>query len=133
MSIWNSIVDWFKDRSERTRLINSFNESAKSAYISGNAPVMLKASVAKGDSAYAHEFTSFWKGSGFKVMVFTGGQLSRSELEFMGNVILADENLVRRLIVLGWDTLYIHGSQGMYGLKWRLTDYVSKINLIDGY
>ncbi len=133
MNIWNTIVDWFRDRSERSRVISSFNESARQAYMSGDAPVMLKAKISRGDPNYAHEFSARWSGSGFRVMVFTGGQLSRAELEFMGNVILADEKLVRRLIVLGWDTLEIHGSEGVYGLKWRLTDFTTKINLINGF
>lgn len=129
-SIWNSIVNWFRDRSERTILINSFNASAREAYVSGAAPAMLEASVSKGDSNYKHEFST-WLGSGFRVKVFTGRQLSKDELVYIGNVILSNEPLVRRLIVLGWDTLEIHGSKGMYGCKWRLTDYIEKIYLLD--
>lgn len=134
-NIWNSIVGWFKDRSERNRLVNSFNESAREAYVSGEAPAMLKASISKGDSNYKHEFSK-WLSSGFRVKVFTGRQLSKDEIIFIGNVILDNEQLIRRLIVLGWDTLEIHGSQGIYGCKWKLTDYIEKINLIgcfDGY
>ena len=25
---WNNIIDWFRDRSERAKLVRSFNESA---------------------------------------------------------------------------------------------------------
>ncbi len=128
--IWNSIVNWFRDRSERTKLINSFNDSAREAWASGAAPALLKASVSRGDSSYKHEFST-WLGSGFRVKVFTGRQLSKDELVFIGNIILSDESLVRRLIVLGWDTLEIHGTKGMYGCKWKLTDYIKKIYLLD--
>lgn len=134
-NFWNIIVSWFKDRSERNKLINSFNESAREAYVSGAAPAMLQANISKGDSSYKHEFSK-WLSSGFRVKVFTGRQLSKDELIFIGNVILSNETLVRRLIVLGWDTLEIHGTQGMYGCKWRLTDFIEKINLLgnfDGY
>ncbi len=129
MSIWNFIVQWFKDRSDRTKLIHSFNESAREAYVMGAAPAMLQASVSKGDSNYKHMFSK-WLSSGFRIKVFTGRQLTRDELLFIGNSILSNEQLIRRLIVLGWDTLEIHGSQGIYGCKWKLTDYIEKINLI---
>jgi hypothetical protein len=129
MSIWNFIVQWFKDRSDRTKLIHSFNESAREAYVMGAAPAMLQASVSKGDSNYKHMFSK-WLSSGFRIKVFTGRQLTRDELLFIGNAILSNEQLIRRLIVLGWDTLEIHGSQGIYGCKWKLTDYIEKINLI---
>lgn len=132
MDIWNAIVQWFQDRSERTKLINSFNASARNAYVMGEAPAMLQASVSKGDSSYRHEFSK-WLSSGFRIKVFTGQQLTRDELVFLGNVILANEQLVRRLIVLGWDTLEVHGSKGMYGCKWKLTDYIEKINLLDSF
>lgn len=130
MSIWSSIINWFKDRSERTKLVNSFNESAREAYVLRVAPAMLNASVSKGDPRYKHMFSK-WLSSGFRIKVFTGRQLSKDELVFIGNAILANEQLVRRLIVLGWDTLEIHGSQGIYGLKWKLTDYIEKINLLE--
>ena len=129
MSIWNFLVQWFKDRSDRTKLIHSFNESAREAYVMGAAPAMLQASVSKGDSNYKHMFSK-WLSSGFRIKVFTGRQLTRDELLFIGNAILSNEQLIRRLIVLGWDTLEIHGSQGIYGCKWKLTDYIEKINLI---
>lgn len=131
-NIWNVIVSWFKDRSERNKLINSFNESAREAYVSGVAPAMLQASISKGDPLYKHEFSK-WLSSGFRVKVFTGRQLTKDELIFIGNVILANESLVRRLIILGWDTLEIHGTQGMFGCKWRLTEFIEKINLLGSF
>lgn len=128
-NIWNSILGWFRDRSERNKLLNSFNASAREAYVSGDVPAMLKATISRGDSSYRHDF-SRWFSSGFRIRVFTGRQLSKDELIFIGNVILADELLVRKLIVLGWDTLEIHGSEDKYGCKWKLTDYIEKLNLI---
>lgn len=32
--------------------------------------------------------------------------------------------LVRRLVVLGWDTLEVQGDEGTYGLRWQLRDYL---------
>lgn len=45
---WNNIVAWFNDRSERNRLVRSFNQSAKDAFVMGRAPTMLKASISRG-------------------------------------------------------------------------------------
>lgn len=49
---WNNIITWFKDRSERAKLIRSFNESARNAFVAGVAPTLLKASISRGDRSY---------------------------------------------------------------------------------
>ena len=120
---WNSILEWFQDRSERNKLVRSFNYSARSSFISGIAPTLLKASISKGDSNYRHQFSN-WFNSGFRIQAFTGRALSKDELKHIGNVILNDSLLVRKLVVLGWDTLEIHGDTGAFGCKWQLKDYV---------
>lgn len=121
---WNDILDWFEDRSEKNRLIRSFNKSAKMAFISGIAPTLLKSSISKGESTYKHQFSS-WLNTGFRIQAFSGRVLAKEELIHIGNVILNDEMLVRKLIVLGWDTLEIHGDHGSYGCKWQLKDHIA--------
>jgi len=120
---WNNILDWFRDRSERAKLIRSFNESARSAFVAGIAPTLLKASISKGESSYKHQFSN-WLNTGSRIQAFTGRVLTKDELIHIGKVILDDKVLVRRLIVLGWDTLEIHGDAGAYGCKWQLKDYI---------
>ena len=119
----NSIVDWFRDRSERNRLLRSFNESARSSFVSGVAPTLLKATISKGEQSYRHQFSD-WLNTGFRIQAFTGRVLSKDELIHIGKVILNDSILVRRLIVLGWDTLEIHGDAGSFGCRWQLKDYI---------
>jgi len=121
---WNRVVDWFKDRSERVKLIRSFNDSAKNSFITGEAPTLLKASISKGERSYRHQFSD-WLKTGFRIQAFSGRQLSKDEIKQIGEVILNDNVLIRRLIVLGWDTLEIHGDKGSYGLRWQLKDYVA--------
>jgi len=123
---WNRIIDWFRDRSERSQLIRSFNDSAKNAFIVGEAPTLLKANISKGESTYKHQFSN-WLNTGFRIQAFSGRQLSKDEIKQIGEVILNDNVLVRRLIVLGWDTLEIHGDKGNYGLRWQLKDYIALI------
>jgi hypothetical protein len=120
---WNNILDWFGDRSERAKLVRSFNESARSAFVDGIAPTLLKASISKGESSYRHQFSN-WLNTGFRIQAFTGRVLTKDELTHIGKVILDDSILVRRLIVLGWDTLEIHGDAGTYGCRWQLKDYI---------
>ena len=122
-NIWNNIIDWFRDRSQRAKLIRSFNESARTSFISGIAPTLLKASISKGERAYKHQFSD-WLNTGFRIQAMTGRELSKGELLQIGKVILSDDVLVRRLVVLGWDTLEIHGDAGRYGLRWQLKDYI---------
>jgi hypothetical protein len=120
---WITILDWFKDRSERNKLVRSFNESARNAFVSGIAPTLLKSSISKGESAYKHQFSN-WLNSGFRIQAFTGRVLTKDELIQIGQVILHDDVLIRKLVVLGWDTLEIHGDQGYFGCKWQLRDYL---------
>lgn len=120
---WNNIIEWFRDRSERAKLIRSFNESARNAFVSGITPTLLKAKISKGESTYKHQFSD-WLNSGFRIQAFTGRVLSKNEIIHIGKVILDDSILIRRLIVLGWDTLEIHGDAGMYGCRWQLKDYL---------
>jgi len=120
---WNNIIDWFRDRSERAKLVRSFNGSARNSFVAGIAPTLLKASISKGESSYRHQFSN-WLNSGFRIQAFTGRILTKDELIHIGKVILDDSVLVRRLIVLGFDTLEIHGDAGTYGCRWQLKDYI---------
>jgi len=120
---WNNIIAWFRDKSERAKLVQSFNESAKNYFINGVAPTLLKASISKGENSYKHQF-SHWLKSGYRIQAFAGRILSKNEIIHIGKVILDDGILVRKLIVLGFDTLEVHGDKGTYGCKWQLKDYI---------
>jgi hypothetical protein len=123
-NLWNNILDWFEDRSERSNLVRSFNSSAKSAFIRGIAPTLLKAKISKGNREYKHQFSN-WMNTGFRIQAFAGRQLSKNELIKIANVVMSDEDLVRRLIVLGWDTLEVHTDEGNYGVRFQLKDHLS--------
>lgn len=126
-NLWNNIIDWFSDRSERSKLIRSFNQSAKNAFISGRAPTLLKAKISKGNSAYKHQFSN-WLNTGFRIQAFAGRQLTKNELIKIGKVVLSDDVLVRRLVVLGWDTLEVHADKGSYGVRFQLKDHIALTN-----
>ena len=123
--MWNRlafIVDWFNDFSERRRLIRNFNFSARDAFVSGLAPTLLESSISVGESAYRHAFSKFLSG-GFRIKALSGRALSRTEMIGLSEVVLDNQELVRKLISLGWDTLEVHDNAGYNGIKWKLTDY----------
>ena len=118
------IREWFRDRSDRRELLDDFNRSAREAWICGIAPVSLKASVSSGESQYRHQYSK-WLASGFRITAFSGKQLAKQEIISLGDALLADSALVRRLVVLGWDTLEIQCDYGNYGCKWQLRDFLT--------
>lgn len=44
-NIWNNILTWFQEFSERNMLVREFNIKAKESFISGAMPTMLKSSI----------------------------------------------------------------------------------------
>lgn len=125
----NRIIAWFKDHRDRNKLIQSFNQSARDAFITGQAPVMLEARVSKGDPSYKHTFSN-WLSSGFRIKVHTSILLTKDEMMDLGRTILSNEQLVRRLVVLGWDTLEVYVANGKFGYKWNLSEHMGSIHLL---
>ena len=123
-TIWIWIKDWFEDRSERTILIRSFNEAAREAFVIVIAPVLLQATISKGYRPYRHQFSSLLGGSGFRIKAMSGRQLTKDDIASIGAVVLADNILVRRLVVLGFDTFEVHCDVGTYGCRWQLYDFI---------
>ncbi len=113
------IKEWFGELTERHKLIRDFNKAGKNAFIVGEAPTLLEAKITKGDSTYRHHFSRFM-GGGFRIKALSGKSLSRGEMQEIGTVVLGNQELVRRLISLGWDTLEVHDNAGYNGLKWQL-------------
>jgi hypothetical protein len=123
-NIWNRIIEWFQDRQSRTQLVRGFNASAKDAYVKGIVPVILEASIVKGEPKYRHQFSKLFEGSGFRIKAYSGRQLSRPEVVNIGETILSNDMLVRKMVVLGWDTLQVHCDVGNHGCQWQLHDYI---------
>lgn len=123
-NFWNRIVEWFEDRQSRTALVRSFNRSAKEAFVQGIVPVMMEAKIVRGDPRYRHQFSKILDGTGFRIKAFSGRQLTKQEVINIGVTILANDVLVRRMVVLGWDTLQIYCDVGNHGCQWQLHDYI---------
>ncbi len=121
-SLVSSIQDWFNDFSERRRLVRNFNLAARDAFISSMAPTLLECSISVGESAYRHAFSKFMAG-GFRIKALSGRPLSRNEMISISEVVLSNQELVRKLISLGWDTLEVHDNAGYNGIKYKLYDF----------
>ena len=123
-NVWNSLVDWFKERRDRMDVVREFNASAKDSFVCGLVPVLLRAKISKGDPNYRHSFS--WRGaSGFRIEALTGHSLSKKDVTSIGEVILANGTLVRKLVANGWDTLEVHGDVDAFGCKWRLREFIA--------
>jgi len=126
--MWHRIIDWFGEVRERYNLVRDFNKSAKNSFISGHAPTLLEARITMGSSEFRHAFSKFM-GGGFRIKALSGHPLEKSELIEIGKVVLYNEELVRKLVALGWDTLEVHDLKGFHGCKWGLKNYAK----IGGY
>jgi hypothetical protein len=131
--MWEQIkqvfTTWFENRKDREQLIKEFNNSSRAAYIMGVMPTLFEAKVTTGDSRYTHTFSK-WMAGGFRIKALTGRNLSRSEMEEMGQVVLSNSPLVRNLVSLGFDTLELHSDVGNVGLKWELKKYIDVIGYL---
>ena len=108
-------------------MVRSFNDSARQAFVTGLAPTLLKASISRGEKSFRHQFSN-WLNSGFRIQAFTGRALSKNELIVIGYTIISDPVLIRKLVVLGFDTLEVCGDKGIYGCRWQLKDYLQISN-----
>lgn len=122
--MWYRLIDWFSDVRERYNLVRDFNKSAKKSFISSQAPTLLEARVTMGSSEFRHAFSKFMAG-GFRIKALSGQPLQKSELIEIGKVILDNEELVRKLVSLGWDTLEVHDVKGFHGCKWALKNHAN--------
>jgi hypothetical protein len=118
---WNKIVSWFREASERQRCINDFNDAAKNAFISNVAPVYLKSEISRGNRNYKHSMSNFFF-SGFRIKTLTGRAMSYNEVEAVGLSIHTNQELMRKLVTLGFDTLEICDSSGSKVKDWKLTE-----------
>jgi len=127
--MWNRIIDiveWFGEINERRAVVKDFNNAAKKAFISGDAPTLLNAKTTLGESGYHHHLSKFLSG-GFKIKAISGRDLSRDEMKEIGAIVLDNKDFVRKLITMGWDTLYVFSDGGENGLKWSLIEMVKTV------
>lgn len=117
---WNKIREWFSNLSERRKCISDFNNAASDAFIRNTVPVYMKAEISFGNKNYKHIMSNLLF-SGFRIKTISGRFLTNDEVEYVGIVIVSNQELMRKLVTLGFDTLEIYSPSGGKVKDWRLT------------
>ncbi|MBD5231072.1 MAG: hypothetical protein HDS66_02810 [Bacteroidales bacterium] len=94
---------------ERVRIISQMNTAFKEYFTTGEFNRLCKVSIAKGNSAFAHEMSSLWIRSGFKITIENDSSLRESEINELAAYITDNASFVRQLMAMGFDTLTIKG------------------------
>lgn len=111
MSIWNSIRNWYLDTKDRSNYIRDLNYNFKSSYQQGIFPIYLKVSVCAGHPDFRNQFSRRFLGvsrSGISINAL--GQtyfVSVRQAEALAIVILSDQQKVRNLLSMGFDSLRV--------------------------
>lgn len=94
---------------ERVRIISQMNTAFKEYFTTGEFNRLCKVSIAQGNSAFAHEMSSLWIRSGFKITIENDSSLRESEINELAAYITDNASFVRQLMAMGFDTLTIKG------------------------
>ena len=102
----NSLLD---GSFERMRIISQMNAAFKEYFTTGEFNRLCKVSISHGNSAFAHEMSSIWIRSGFKITIENDYSLRASEMEALASNVTDNAAFVRQLMAVGFDTLTIKG------------------------
>ena len=102
----NSLLD---GSFERMRIISQMNAAFKEYFTTGEFNRLCKVSISQGNSAFAHEMSSIWIRSGFKITIENDYSLRESEMEELASNVTDNAAFVRQLMAIGFDTLTIKG------------------------
>ena len=85
------------------------NTAFKEYFTTGEFNRLCKVSISQGNSAYAHEMSSLWIRSGFKITIENDSSLRESEMDELASNVTDNAAFVRQLMAMGFDTLTIKG------------------------
>ena len=102
----NSLLD---GSFERMRIISQMNAAFKEYFTTGEFNRLCKVSISQGNSAYAHEMSSLWIRSGFKITIENDSSLRESEMDELASNVTDNAAFVRQLMAMGFDTLTVKG------------------------
>jgi len=109
-TFFTNLINTLLDGSfERVRIISQMNTAFREYFMSGEFGRLCKVSISQGRSEYAHEMSTLWFRSGFKISIENDSQLKDSEMEELSQYVTSNESFVRQLMALGFDTLVIKG------------------------
>ena len=121
-NLLNSLLD---GSFERMRVINQMNAAFKEYFMSGEIGRMCKFSIFQGKQENAHEMSSVWFRSGFKVSVENDINLRESEMTELANYIVGNQAFVRQLMAMGFDTLIVKGKTTGKSISYALKKFAN--------
>ena len=125
-SFINNLLNSLLDGSfERMRVINQMNAAFKEYFMSGEITRLCKFSITQGKQENAHEMSSLWFRSGFKVSVENDLNLKDSEMAELANYIIGNQAFVRQLMAMGFDTLVVKGKTTGKSLSYALKKFAN--------
>lgn len=109
-TLLSNLINTLLDGSfERVRIISQMNAAFKEYFTTGEFNRLCKVSISQGNSSFAHEMSSLWIRSGFKISVENDTALRESEINELAAYITDNAAFVRQLMAMGFDTLVIKG------------------------
>jgi hypothetical protein len=128
MGLYQFVLDFIREFSDRKILIREFNEIARLAFVNEEAPRLLKSRNTMGDSSYKHSNSRRFF-SGFRIDVKMGPKIKVEEIKFIGTIFLNNRPLLRQLMALGYDTIEVYGGDVDTYMQWNISSYAN----LDGY
>ena len=104
------------------------NQSFREYFYSGELDRLCKVSISQGDRDFAHEMSSLWFRSGFKISIENDANLLDSEIMEISKYVLSNTSFIRQLMAMGFDTLIVAGATGGKGRKFSLKGYANLNN-----
>ena len=109
-TFFTNLINTLLDGSfERVRIISQMNTAFKEYFTTGEFNRLCKVSISSGNSAFAHEMSSLWIRSGFKITIENDSVLRESEINELAAYVTDNAAFVRQLMAMGFDTLTIKG------------------------
>ena len=109
-TFFTNLINTLLDGSfERVRIISQMNTAFKEYFTTGEFNRLCKVSISSGNSAFAHEMSSLWIRSGFKITIENDSALRESEINELAAYVTDNAAFVRQLMAMGFDTLTIKG------------------------
>lgn len=109
-TLFTNLINTLLDGSfERVRIISQMNAAFKEYFTTGEFNRLCKVSISSGNSSFAHEMSSLWIRSGFKITIENDSSLRESEINELAAYVTDNAAFVRQLMAMGFDTLLIKG------------------------
>jgi hypothetical protein len=122
----NLIKKWLTSKNEKFNIVAEFNESYANDWDKGDSPFLISASIVKGNKDYKHSSSDTF--SGFRVTINTKQSLNDEVFVTIEKSIASDQELIRKLIRVGFDTLEIFRSSSSHGFESSIKSHLKSFN-----